>query len=99
MIVHLWAAGTGEPSGNKISMNVRPNPARENVSVIIEGYENTPATLTLLNMNGQTVYTEELTLTGSAVTKQIDLGSFARGIYTVRLKTDQAVETRKLVVQ
>jgi hypothetical protein len=99
MAVHIWPAGIQDKSSNKIILSIQPNPARETVSVIIDGIENTPATLTLLNMNGQIVYTDNLTISSSAITKQINLAGFARGIYSVRLRTENAVETRKLVVQ
>jgi len=97
--IALWTVGIQDISGNDVSINIQPNPARENVSIIISGLGNTGGTLTILNMNGQTVYTTGLTSSTSAITNQIDLSSFAKGVYIVRLKTDRSTETKQLVVQ
>jgi Secretion system C-terminal sorting domain len=95
----LWPVGIQDNSNNGLSLNIQPNPARKNVSIIISGLGNTAATLTLLNMNGKTVYTADLIPSSTTITKQIDLSSFARGVYIVRLKTDHSIETKQLVVQ
>ncbi|TRZ71149.1 MAG: T9SS C-terminal target domain-containing protein [Bacteroidetes bacterium] len=97
--IFLWPLGIQDNSNNGLSLNIQPNPARKNVSIIISGLENTAATLTLLNMNGKTVYTADLIPSSTSITKQIDLNSFAKGVYIVRLKTDRSIETKQLVVQ
>ena len=99
MTVFLWPVGIHETTGKKASLSIQPNPAKENVTIIIDGIEKSSGTLTLLNMNGQTVYSSELVPSSATVTKQIDLSNFARGIYIVKLKTDLSVETKQLIVQ
>ncbi len=97
--IFLWPLGIKDNANNGLSLNIQPNPASKNVSVIISGLENTTATLTLLNMNGKTVYTADLIPSSTSIAKQIDLSSFAKGVYIVRLKTDRSIETKQLVVQ
>jgi len=50
-------------------------------------------------MSGQTVYSADLIATTDKVTAQIDVSTFAKGVYIVRVKTDIAIETKQLVVQ
>ena len=99
MGVYLWATGINDKSVNKINITVQPNPARENVSITIGGLENRSSELTLLNLQGQMVYSTTLAPSPDAVTKQINVGTFPKGMYLVRVKSDKAVETRQLVVQ
>jgi hypothetical protein len=97
--VGLFPVGVDEHSANTLSLNVQPNPAHETVSITVNGLTDKTATLNLLNMKGQSVFSADLSSMQNSVTTQIDVSSFARGIYVVKVKTDTAVETKQLVVQ
>jgi hypothetical protein len=97
--IFLWPDAIQPKSGSGLTLSIQPNPASKSVSIIISGMENTSATLTLLNMNGKTFYSDELAGSSTPITKQIDLSGFARGVYIVKLKTDRSLETKQLVVQ
>jgi len=97
--IALWTVGVQNISSAELSLNIQPNPARDNVSITISGLENTAGTLTIVNIKGQTAYTADLIPESTAITKQIDLSNYAKGVYIVRLKTDRSIVTKKLVVQ
>ena len=97
--VQLNPLGISDNNISNLTLAVHPNPARDNVSIIINGLENTVATLTLMNVKGQSVYSSDIEPTSSSITKQIDLSSFAKGVYIIRLKTDRSMVTKQLIIQ
>jgi hypothetical protein len=97
--VQINPLGISDNNISNLTIAVQPNPARESVSVIITGLDNSAATLTFMNVKGQSVYSSDLEPTSSSITKQIDLSSFAKGVYIVRLKTDRSTITKQLIVQ
>lgn len=97
--IFLWPLGIQNNADGKPGISIQPNPAKGSVTIIVSGLSNRTATISILNMSGSTVYSEDLPASSSQVTKQIDLSNFARGIYIVKLKTDRSVDTKQLVVQ
>jgi hypothetical protein len=97
--VGLYPVGMENLSDKKLGISIQPNPARETVTITVNGLTNGTAGLTLLNMNGRTVYSADLVPVSNTATRQIDVSNIARGVYVVRVKTDTAVETKQLVLQ
>jgi hypothetical protein len=83
---------------NDQNLILQPNPARESVSIIITGLENKPVSITVTDMKGQTLYSEEITGPDKSVTKRIDLKKYPSGIYFIKVRTDKNVFTKELVV-
>jgi len=77
---------------------LHPNPARESVIIIINGLVNKSALITLTNMNGQTLFSEDITASTKSVTKQLNLQEYPSGIYFIKVRTDKKVITKQLVV-
>ena len=82
---------------NVQSLILEPNPAKESVTVIVNGLGNKPALLTLIDLKGEVVYSEVLEASGNQVTKQVDLSKYAAGIYFVKVKTDGKVVIKRMV--
>ncbi|MCX6248080.1 MAG: T9SS type A sorting domain-containing protein [Bacteroidetes bacterium] len=97
--IYLWPLGIPKNTSSGLAFNIQPNPAWKNVSILISGLENTYGVLTILNMNGTAVYSSDITPSSTVITKEIDLSSFSKGIYIVRLRTDRSVAVKQLVVQ
>jgi len=85
---------------NDPQMKLKPNPANESVTILINGLENSSILLTITGVKGQTLYSEDLQIFTNSFIKQIDLKEFPDGIYFVktRTRTDKNVLTKKLVV-
>ena len=73
--------------------NMYPNPT--NGAFTLELEENLKYDLTIINVLGQTVYTTEI----NSVESAIDLTSFAKGVYTVEIKSNANVYAEKIVVE
>jgi Secretion system C-terminal sorting domain len=83
---------------NDQNVILKPNPARESVTIIINGLENKPALMTVTDMKGQTLFSEEIPGSGKFVTRQLDLKEYPSGMYYIKVRTDTKVITKKLVV-
>jgi hypothetical protein len=84
--------GVKENNQSHGMVKIYPNPTRNILT--IETIEITgKCTLSLFNVNGQEVFTQEVV---SAKT-QLDMSGFAKGVYTLRLVNNDRVEVRKIV--
>jgi hypothetical protein len=88
--------GVQESASENLSIFLQPNPARESVRVIISGKLNETGILTMTNLTGQTLFSENV-LPSSAIQK-LDLNKYPSGIYFITLKTDKKIITKKLMV-
>jgi len=77
---------------------LQPNPAREYVTIIINRPGNKSALITMTDMNGQILFSEDLTGSAKSVAKQISLQNYSSGIYFIKVRTNSKVITKKLVV-
>ncbi len=73
------------------SVKLYPNPATGSVTVSGIGGE---AIVTVVDMNGRTVYTER-----ASETLTIDLAGYSQGAYFVRISGEQTLAIRKLIVK
>jgi hypothetical protein len=81
-----------KPQGRNIT--VYPNPATDKIT--IESSANqTKSQLTILNLNGQQVFTCQI----SEPKTQIDITNLPSGVYFVRLTNDKTVEVGKFIKQ
>jgi len=87
-----------EQDKNNLALTLQPNPARSNVAVTIIGYKNLAAQLTLTNISGKLVYSENLVI-GKDIVRNLDLSNFPQGVYIVQLKTENQVKTERLIIQ
>lgn len=79
-----------------IDFSLRPNPAKEQVQVLLDeiSYEDNYY-LSLTNLLGQQVYTRQLT----EISTEIPVTDLAKGVYMVKIETkDKLIGVQKLVV-
>ena len=74
------------------ALNIYPNPAREYISVDIEG----DCTYSIIDMNGRTVAVG--TLNGDKASRTIDVSALDEGVYFVFITNGNNVYRRKLIV-
>ena len=78
-------------------MQLYPNPTDGIVNVNIDHLIG-PTEIQILNTHGQVVYIEKIDKLFS-YTKQIDLGGFTKGIYFIKITSDQFINTKKLIIR
>ena len=91
--------GIDEENSKTCDLTVQPNPASGSTVVTITNLDKKPVTLSIINTNGQTVYSELINPSTSVFTKTIDLGPYSSGIYFIQARTDTRVIMKKLVIQ
>lgn len=94
-----------EPNGiNTISdqlteaMQIMPNPSNGRFDVKLDMFEKVDGELSVLDVTGKEIYSEKVNVNGSYATS-IDLGSVAKGMYIVQLKTEKGIASKKLSIE
>ncbi len=92
----LTTTGIGQNSDNT-SFAVYPNPANSLVTI---SYADNSRNILIEIMNdlGERVYTENSIDAGSSFSKTIDMSAFKQGIYLFRIKADETVYSKKVLL-
>ncbi|MFT3933169.1 MAG: T9SS type A sorting domain-containing protein [Chitinophagaceae bacterium] len=77
-------------------IRISPNPASSYLYISLENI-NSPVNLQLVNTNGQVV--KQTIITQNLANKSISLVGLPKGLYSVKLVSQQKVTTQKLVIQ
>ena len=87
--------GIDSPGGDIFTLKIVPNPTHESVTFIIESQKKSDVNLTVSDLKGKIMYDKNVS--GSAKLN-LDVSSFAKGIYFVHLKSSEFIKTEKLVI-
>ncbi len=77
-------------------VNIYPNPSHSSVTVEMKKSFIGNASLIISNIQGQIVFSEEVT---SIYKRSLDVSTFARGIYILKLQTENGISTYRLIVE
>jgi hypothetical protein len=96
--IHVVVSGIGEPVSDNV-LNIAPNPFGEEMNITIDLQQGTRYTLTITNALGQQVMaiSQNSIATGSAQTFRVSGNQLQRGIYFVKLTTDEQVQMTKII--
>jgi hypothetical protein len=95
------AATTGEENISSTienSLAIYPNPVKTNLNVSFTTI-NSDVSVSIFNVNGQVIFTEQNVNYTGQYKKALDLGGNAKGIYFLKIITDKQVVTRKIVLE
>ena len=78
--------------------SVFPNPATDKTSIQIRSQLGN-VSFTIINNDGKVIYatTRQTAIAGEVI--DISLAGFAKGIYLIRMVSDNVIKTEKLVIQ
>ena len=80
-----------------IDMNVYPNPASNNVNVVLSGVEG-QTVITVHDMSGKAVTSMRVELDGNNQIINLPVDNFSQGIYFIKAVNGSAVMTKKLII-
>ena len=80
-------------------MKMYPNPASESVNITFSSEESANAVISVMNLMGQTVYTENVDIHEGYNFVNLSVNQFTSGVYMVNVKTDRGTSTQKLIVK
>jgi len=97
--VVIITTGVEEYAGN-YSLTVFPNPATDKITVNIEAINPsvTKGTLTVYNAIGKEIYYMDIPRIGSSWKHPIEFDAASAGIYLIKITLDDAVLTRRVVI-
>ena len=95
----LWVDPTAVNNRVISGMKMYPNPASESVKVTFSSEESANAVVTVVNLMGQTVYTENVNIHEGYNMVNLSVNQFTSGVYMVNIKTDKGTSTQKLIVK
>ncbi len=95
---NMIASGVKSLAGVDGKTTVQPNPARNFTTVFFNAnYAN--CSLSLTNADGKVVYTKTLQAVSKGTTEMVSLTSLSKGVYFLRITSEQGVQTEKVVVE
>ncbi len=80
-------------------LSVYPNPASQVVNISFAICEPQNVRVEILSLNGESLFTDNLAYFKGNYLKGVDVSAFAKGIYMLKLKSDQGTTVKKIVVQ
>jgi len=101
-VVHItltFPAGIGDNSSGVFGVTLSPNPSNGIFSLIIHGIRNTEARISISDLTGKEIYSENGTSATNDLTREINMAGYPKGIYLIKIRTDQQSTTKKLVLQ
>jgi len=82
-----------------LSLNIFPNPSNGIVNISIGTDQEKKFALSILNLQGQTLFSGEFIAENGKYNNQIDFTYYPRGIYYVLVKTENSVITKKVIFE
>ena len=80
-------------------LSVYPNPTDGMLNIQFTMNQSQSVRMEILSLNGEIMYNQDLGSVTGSIDKQIDLSSFAKGIYILRLISDSGTTNNKIVLK
>jgi len=90
--------GIDEPSQNAFHFSISPNPAQDFIQLALDCITAKDINIELLTVDGRRLFTERFQCIPGNNFKNIDISSYPRGIYLLRLKTNQGLYSHKVIL-
>ena len=82
-----------------LELKVFPNPTNGMVTLSSKNAMSSYLTIQVMNIEGEKVYNENAGVVSGSINKTIDLSSFAKGFYFIRVITDKETINKKISLQ
>jgi hypothetical protein len=87
-----------ENSSEAFALYLSPNPSQGIFTIKITGLQNQESNLTVTDIQGKPILGETLKA-AKTVSRQLDLSTYPKGIYFVKVQSDGQIQTEKMVIQ
>jgi hypothetical protein len=101
-VVHItltFPAGIVDNLSTVFGVTLSPNPSNGIFSLVIHGIRNAEARISISDLTGKEIYSEKGTSATNDLIREINMTGHPKGIYFVKVRTDQQSATKKLVLQ
>jgi PKD-like domain/Secretion system C-terminal sorting domain len=86
-------------SADDLILTIQPNPTSENAVLVIEGTASGKGNLSIIDVLGKTVYSQDVTLASGSTTVPLKLMGYSKGIYMVNVKQGLSIINTRLVIE
>ncbi len=76
---------------------VFPNPSWNSITIVADSLQENAAEIVIYNMLGEVVYRQKVQVVGPQLRLQVDISSFADGVYTVGLTSGTSQSTQRFI--
>lgn len=87
-----------EISINQENVSIFPNPSTGLFNIVFESESNENIFIEIFSLQGISVYQENICVKHNKFTKQINLGSIAKGVYLIKIKSDENSIIQKIII-
>jgi hypothetical protein len=91
--------GIADPTANVYGMQVKPNPSAGLFTLDLTGLNPGEISVLISDDQGKTVVNRTYNNTSSQFTAHLDMGSYPKGIYFLRVQTGRGVLTDKVIIR
>ena len=81
------------------NLDVYPNPSTDLFNIRFHSEEAQDLNIKIINIIGEVVYSESLQQFIGEYTKQVDLTNYTKGIYLIKITTNNAISNKKITLQ
>jgi hypothetical protein len=82
-----------------LSIKVYPNPSKGKFALEFDGQIMSRVKLEMMNSQGQRLFEKELNINSTGYSEMMDMSTWAKGVYLIRLSNEQFSTTRRLIIQ
>ncbi len=79
-------------------IKIYPNPTNKTVAIKIQSNNPQSTTISIIDIQGKTIFSETLQNSGK-LTKTLDLSTYSKGIYLIKVETPVEQITQKIVIE
>ena len=97
--INVWLTDLEPEITDFIQWNLRPNPARDYVSISLEAVRTETINVKVLNLTGQTISNEQFSMqAGTNRENTLSTQNWAAGVYLIEVSGSNWRDVKKLVV-
>ncbi len=83
---------------DNLNITLYPNPAKNSTTIKINGIDS-KANISIIDIQGRVVFSTKKSASNGEVIYMFDLDDFAKGVYYIRVNTDDNIKVQKLIIQ
>jgi N-acetylneuraminic acid mutarotase len=92
------ATSVSDKVNEELKIFVFPNPSNDKFTINFVSSEKRDLSLSIINEVGQQVYYENFTGVSGKHSKTVDLSNHSKGIYLLKMKSDNIIQTTKIIL-